>query len=38
MRDLGTLGGLESIAHDINDKGQVVGRSFLSNGQIHGFI
>ena len=30
MRDLGALSGGESIAHAINDAGQVVGRSYVS--------
>ena len=38
MTDLGTLGGQESVAAAINDKGAVVGDSLTSTSAIHGFI
>jgi len=37
MQDLGNLGG-KSYAQDINEKGQVVGISYLPDGQEHAFI
>jgi probable HAF family extracellular repeat protein len=41
MRDLGTLGGDNSVATGINDSGQVVGYSETSTGSdspIHAFV
>ena len=38
IRDLGTLGGLESDALDINDKGEVVGTAMDPNGVYNGFL
>ncbi len=38
IRDLGTLGGLESDALDINDNGEVVGTAMDPNGIYNGFL
>jgi probable HAF family extracellular repeat protein len=38
MRDLGTLGGGNSQAVDVNDATQVVGGSDLADGSIHAFL
>jgi probable HAF family extracellular repeat protein len=38
MTDLGTLGGINSNAIAINNKGQVVGTARTSSGSIHAFI
>jgi probable HAF family extracellular repeat protein len=38
IKDLGTLGGTYSSAYSINDSGQVVGRSKISNGAYHAFL
>ena len=38
MHDLGTLGGTDGIAYDVNDQGQIVGSSTLGNGLQHAFL
>src|SRR5918994_1792442 len=38
MQDLGTLGGSSSYATGINDSGKVVGYSYTSAGEPHGFL
>ena len=38
MRDLGTLGGRESEAFDLNDQGQVVGWADTAEGDHHPFL
>ncbi len=38
MTDLGTLGGRNSVAVAINDKGAVVGASLTSTSASHGFV
>jgi len=38
MKDLGTLGGTNSVAFGINDSGQVVGYSITATGETHPFL
>jgi len=38
VNDLGTLGGLESVANDVNASGQIVGWADMSNGTQRPFI
>ena len=38
MKQLGTLGGAFSQAYAINNKGQVAGDAYTSNGDLHAFI
>jgi probable HAF family extracellular repeat protein len=38
IKDLGTLGGTESFAEDINDNGEVVGYSTMLDGSSHAFL
>lgn len=38
VQELGTLGGDETIAYDINDSGQVIGTSRISTGEHHVFL
>jgi probable HAF family extracellular repeat protein len=38
MIDLGTLGGATSIAHDVNDRTEVVGFAETTAGQPHAFL
>jgi probable HAF family extracellular repeat protein len=38
IRDLGTLGGAESMANGINDRGQIVGSSRTVDGSVHAFL
>lgn len=38
IKDLGTLGGLESYGYGINNRGQVTGEASTAGGAVHAFI
>ncbi len=38
IMDLGTLGGANSVAITLNERGQVIGDSLISTGDTHGFL
>lgn len=38
VRDVGTLGGAETVALDLNNAGQVTGGSYLAGGSEHAFV
>ncbi|WP_313706824.1 PKD domain-containing protein [Massilia sp.] len=38
VRDIGTLGGAETVALDLNNAGQVTGGSYLADGSEHAFV
>jgi len=38
MKDLGTLGGINSVAHAMNNRGQIVGESTTAGDSIHAFL
>jgi probable HAF family extracellular repeat protein len=38
MRDLGTLGGMTSLAYGINATGQVTGESTTAANELHAFL
>lgn len=38
ITDLGTLGGAYSFAVDVNERGQVAGRSYTADGSTHAFL
>jgi len=38
MTDLGTLGGNDSVAVDVNESGIVVGYSWTAVGEVHAFV
>jgi probable HAF family extracellular repeat protein len=38
VQDIGTLGGPETLATDLNNTGQVTGGSILANGSEHAFV
>jgi probable HAF family extracellular repeat protein len=38
VTDIGTMGGASSVAHDVNNAGQVVGYSLMPGGIYHAFL